>query len=84
MTWLGWSFLVVMFLPALYIACVLHQERKAERAYFQKMKLDAECALSSAYAYEAEAKYLYEKAADVYRDAAARWSSLVRLEGRIH
>lgn len=80
MTWLGWSFLGVMLWPATYITWSLHRTRKEIR----RMRLDAECALSSAYAYEAEAKYLYEKAADVYRDAAERWSSLVRLEGRIH
>jgi uncharacterized membrane protein len=50
----------------------------------RRMRQEAQRMLRDAEAYQAEAQHLYEQARTVYADSAARWMSLVRLEGRVH
>lgn len=71
MTWLFIP--VLMLLPALYLTWDLHRIRMD----CQRMRADIQ-------AKETEAAYLYEKAREVYADANARWSYVVRIEGRVH
>lgn len=79
MTLYGYA-LGLLALVALYLTADLYRMR---RDCARKVRLVNE-KLAEAEEFREDAAYLYGKARDVYADAAARWSSLVTLEGRIH
>lgn len=86
MTLYGYS-LGFLALLALYFTADLFRMRREIQAKVREINLkraEAEALRLAAEMTECEAQHLYDKAREIYADAAARWSSLLTQERRVH